>query len=160
MAEQHLATYLNDHLAGSEVGIELLEHLEQSCAGTPEAALAAELRAEITADRRELEALMGQLGVAVSRTRAVAGWLAEKGARLKLKVDDPAGGALRRLEVFEAVSLGVEGKRLLWRSLAAALPGAADYGRLEQRAEEQRRRLEAARLAAARSALGPAPGGA
>lgn len=156
MAEQHLATYLNDHLAGSETALELLEHLEQSHAGTPEAALAAELRADILEDRRELEALIARRGAAVSRTRKMAGWLAEKAAQLKLKVDDPAGGPLRRLEVFEAVSLGVEGKRLLWRSLAAALPGAADYGRLEQRAEEQRRRLEAARLAAAQAALAPA----
>jgi hypothetical protein len=42
MAEKYLATYLNDHLAGSQVGHELGEHLEGAHAGTPLA------RADIT----------------------------------------------------------------------------------------------------------------
>ena len=35
MAEKYLATYLNDHLAGSEVGLELLEHLERVTPAPP-----------------------------------------------------------------------------------------------------------------------------
>ena len=55
--------------------------------------------------------------------------------------------------------MGIEGKRLLWRALAAAAEGTpglrgTDYGRLEQRAEDQRQRVEAFRLEAAREALG------
>jgi hypothetical protein len=51
---------------------------------------------------------------------------------------------LRQLEIWEALSLGIEGKRLLWRSLAAraeATPDlqGTDYGLLQQRADEQRR---------------------
>jgi hypothetical protein len=162
MAEQHLATYLNDHLAGSEVALELLGHLERGHAGTPVGRFAAELRAEITADRRELEALMARLHVAVSRPRQAAAWLGEKVTELKLRLDDPAGGALRLLEVFDGLSIGIEGKRLLWRSLAAAAErtpalGGTDYGRLERRAEEQRRCVETVRVEAAKAALGSAP---
>src|SRR4051794_8504151 len=125
MAEKHLATYLNDHLAGSEVALELLEHPERAHAETPVARLAAELRADITADRRELEALMARLGVVTSRPRKAAAWLAEKVTELKLRLDDPRGGALRQLEVFDAVSIGIEGKRLLWRALGPAAGGGA-----------------------------------
>src|SRR5262245_26657022 len=104
MATKHLATYLNDHLAGSEAALELLEHLEQAHAGTPTAGFAARLRADIVADRGELEALMGRAQAAPSRPRKAAAWLAEKVTELKLRLDDPAGGALRLLEVLEAVS--------------------------------------------------------
>jgi hypothetical protein len=158
MVEQHVATYLNDHLAGSEGALHLLEHLERAHAGTPMEQFAAGLRADIAADRRELEALMARLRVAVSRPRKAAAWLAEKLAELKLRLDDPTGSSLRLLEVFEALSIGIEGKRLLWRSLGAAAQGApelggTDYQCLVQRAEEQRSRVEAVRLDAARKAL-------
>jgi hypothetical protein len=112
----------------------------------------------VAADRQELEALMGQLHIPVSRIRQVTAWLAEKLAALKLRLDDPAGRALRRLEALEAVVLGIEGKRALWRALDAAtaegpwLRG-VDYARLSQRAEEQRQRVEAVRLTAATTAL-------
>src|SRR5437588_9890899 len=120
MAEQHLATYLNDHLAGSVVALEMLDHLEKTHASTPLAARFASLRAEIQADRAELESLMGRLQVSASVPRRAMAWLTEKFARLKLRVDDPEGGPLRLLEAVEAVSLGIEGKRLLWLALAAA----------------------------------------
>src|SRR5438105_546827 len=99
MAGQHVATYLNDHLAGSVVALELLEHLERAQAGSPVARFAAELRADIAADRGELEVLMARLQVSVSRPRKVAAWFGEKMTELKLRLDDPSAGALRRLEI-------------------------------------------------------------
>jgi hypothetical protein len=162
MAEQYLTSYLNDHLAGSEAALELLEDLEKVRDGTPVARFAAELRADIVADRQQLEALMARQKVAVSRPRKAAAWLAGKMAELKMRVDDSAGGPLHLLEVFEALSIGIEGKRLLWRSMAAAAElapdlGGLDYAGLEQRAEEQRRRVETVRLEAAKTAFGPSP---
>lgn len=159
MADEHLATYLNDHLAGAVAALELLEHLQAAQAGTPAERAIAELRADVEADRGELEALMARLHVAASRPRKVTAWLAERIAELKLRLDDPAGGPLRRLEALEALSLGIEGKRLLWRALAVAAEGepalrGVDYERLAQRAEEQRRRVETMRLDAAGAALG------
>jgi len=158
MANEHIATYLNDHLAGSVVALELLEHLEAEHAGTPIEGFVAELRADVEADRQELESLMDRLQVARSSTRRMTAWIAEKITEIKLRVDDPAGGALRLLEALEAVALGIDGKKALWLSLAAAAvesPGLRllDYDRLEKRAEEQRLRVEEVRLIAAKKAL-------
>lgn len=158
MGNEHLATYLNDHLAGSVVAIELMEHLEASFAGTSVATFVADLRADVEADRLELEALMAHLQVAESRTRKASAWFVEKFTELKLRLDDPSGGQLRLFESYEALSLGIEGKRSLWLALAAAAADTpalqiADYGRLTQRAVEQRSRVEAVRLETARAAL-------
>ncbi len=160
MDNPHLSTYLNDHLAGSEAALELLDHLEAEHSGTQIAMLAAGLRDDITADRRELEALMARLGIAQSTTRKATGWLSEKVTQLKLKLDDPKGGGLRLLETFEALSLGIEGKRLLWRSLKTAavynpeLQG-TNYQALEQRADEQRLGVEPFRMGAAKGTFAP-----
>ena len=158
MAREHIATYLNDHLAGATGAIELLEHLEKEHAGTEVGRLAAGLRADVEADRQALKSLMERLEVAQSRTRKAAAWLGEKAAELKLRLDDPAGGSLRLFESLEALSLGIEGKKSLWRALATAAEEApdlqvADYEELIRRAEEQRNRVETARLEAARRAL-------
>ena len=160
MADKDIATYLNDHLAGSIAALELLEHLEAAHAGSDVGQLAAGLRVDVATDRQELEKLMSRLHVAESRTRKVMAWLTEKGTEIKLRLEDPSGGELRLLEALEALSLGIEGKRSLWRALAAAAQDApalqgTDYEHLAQRAEEQRRRVEAARLEAARQALIP-----
>ena len=159
MASEYLATYLNDHLAGSVVALELLEDLEATQAGTGMARIIAQLRADIVADRQELEALIDRLNFARSSPRRAAAWLAEKIAELKLRLDDPGGGALRQLETLEAVQIGIEGKRALWRALGATAEHAPelqelDYARLEQRAIEQHSRVEALRLDAARAAFG------
>ena len=159
MANQNLATYLNDHLAGSVAALELLEYLEKTQTGKAMGRFVPELRADIAADRRELEALMARLHIAASPSRAAAARLAERMTEIKLRLDDPAGGALRLLEILEALSAGIEGKRLLWRALAAVAEDApalrlTDYGRLEQRAQEQRQRVEMARLETAKTALG------
>src|SRR5688500_12929805 len=106
MAREYLATYLNDHLAGATAALELLEHVQSWYAGTQIESFAAELHADILADRGELESLMERLGVGRSVARRVAGWLAEKGAQLKLKLDDPAAKGLRLLEAMDALSIG------------------------------------------------------
>lgn len=162
MAYEHVAIYLNDHLAGSVVAIELLEHLETEHAGTDLERFAAALRADIVADRTELESLLKQLDISESPPRKAMAWLAEKMTQLKLRLDDPGGGTLRLFEALEAVQLGIDGKRALWRALAAAAedtPGlrSLDYERLTQRAEEQHRRVETVRLKAAKEALAPSP---
>lgn len=147
-----LATYLNDHLAGSTAALELLEHLERT---HPDLApFLAALRRDIADDRRELEALMARVGAAPGAARRAAAWVAEKVARLKLSVDDPSGGGLRLLESLEAVAIGIHGKGALWRALRV-VPAARgpDYDRLVARADEQRERVEAARLDAARAAF-------
>lgn len=160
MADEHIATYLNDHLAGSVAALELLEHLEADHSGAPLERFFVELRADITADRQELESLMDKLKVSESRTRKASAWFAGKVAELKLRLDDPSGGDLRLFESLEALSLGIEGKRSLWLALASAAEASPalkllDYGHMMRRAEEQRSRVEKLRLETARKALIP-----
>jgi hypothetical protein len=116
------------------------------------------LKSDIEEDRATLESLMARLGVDPSRTRKAAGWFAEKLTNLKLAIDDRADGAFRAFEMLELVSLGIEGKMHLWRSLSAVAPddpvlSGVDYPRLMERAGEQRAALAPFHASAARAAL-------
>jgi hypothetical protein len=158
MSQSHVATYLNDHLAGSVVALELLEHLAKAHDGTPVGWFVVELKADIEQDRDELQALIDKVGAKASLPRRVAAWVSEKATEWKLRLDDAAGGELRLLEAMELVAVGIEGKRALWRALSAASSAnpslrGPDYSRLEARADEQRRRVEKVRLEAATEAL-------
>ena len=158
MANEHLSTYLNDHLAGSVAAIELLEHLEASEFDGQLTRFFSDLRGDIAADRAELENLMKSLNIDESRTRKASAWLTGKFTELKLRVDDPAGGALRLFESLEVLSLGIEGKRSLWKALIAVSEQSPslkvmNYDRLIKRAEEQRERVERHRLITAQQAL-------
>jgi hypothetical protein len=158
MAADNLAVYLNDHLAGSVAIIDLLAHVGAAHGGTDIGRFAVELRGDIVADQGELQSLMARLQIGQSVPRKAAGWIAERVTQLKLWLDDPGGGPLRLLEALDAVAVGIEGKRALWRGLAAAAAAAPrlrelDYERLAVRAEDQQRRVEAVRLDAARAAF-------
>jgi len=158
MVNESLATYLNDHLAGSVVALELLEHLAAEQTEAPRGRILETLRADIMADRETLEALMAQLAITPSRPRQATAWLVEKFSELKLRLDDLAGNALHQIEGLEAVALGIDGKIALWHALAAVredVPelGHLDYPRLLQRAGEQREVIEKLRLDAAREAF-------
>ena len=161
MANEALAAYLNDHLAGSVAALELLGSLEGEREGTADAAVLARLRADIEEDREVLGPLMERLGIAASKPRQATAWVAEKLVDLKLRLDDPGHGALRRLEALETVSLGIEGKRLLTLALSAAAAMAPELSGSEaalawlgRRAEEQRAMVETLRIEAAREAFG------
>jgi len=158
MANEHLATYLNDHLAGSVVAVELMDNLETAYAETPIANFVNGIRMEVEADQRELQELMSRLEISESRTRQVSAWLTEKLTELKLRLDDSAHGNLRLFESLEALSLGIEGKKSLWLALAAAAEISPqlrllDYERLQARAEQQRGRVELKRIEIAKVAL-------
>jgi hypothetical protein len=158
MQSAHLATYLNDHLAGAMGAIELLEHLQSWYAGTDIEREAADLLADIAADVQVLKEVMDRLKVTRSVPRRIVGWFAEKAANLKLKLDDPAAKGLRLLESAEALSLGVEGKRLLWTSLSIVLANeeavrGIDFEDLQRRAVRQREQIESLRLVAAQACL-------
>lgn len=156
MSQEHLATYLNDHLAGSVTAIEILDHLAEEAKDIRP--FLAQLKKDIEADRQELVDLMAMLDIPQSRIRKVSGWLAEQFVEAKLEVDDQSGGLLRRLERLEALALGIDGKLVLWQTLEVASSEDTrlqrlDYSRLAQRAREQRANVETLRIEAARSAL-------
>jgi hypothetical protein len=155
---EHLVTYLNDHLAGATGAIDLMEHTEAAHPAAPIGPLLGRIRAEVIADRQQLEAVIARVGANQSGVRKAAAWFGERLSQLKLAVDDPANGALRLFESLEALSLGIEGKKTLWRTLSAsaatvpALQG-FDYDTLIRRADEQRAALEPARMSAAKAAF-------
>jgi hypothetical protein len=141
------------------MALELLEQLIDQRAGTPEAPELTRLHGEIAADRQTLEALMAELGITTNVPQQASAWLTEKLSELKLRLDDPSGQTLWRLESLEALTLGLAGKKALWQSLVVAAEsapdlGGRDYAHLIKCAEEQFEIAERLRLEAARDALG------
>jgi hypothetical protein len=152
--------YLNDHLAASRSALQLIASLNESLDDAELRESLEGLRTEIAADRHVLEDLIRRLGGAPSVVREVGGWIAEQLAQLKLVVDDPANGALRRFEALEILALGIQGKRALWHALETVAPGipelaGVNFPDLIQRAIDQHSDVEAWRLQAARAALRP-----
>ena len=150
-----LASYLNEHLGGAATALELLDHLVETHAGTPDEALFVHLRREINEDRDALAGILEKLGAPESKMHQGAGWLAEKFTRLKMRIAGADTGGLGQFEGIEMLALGIEGKRSVWRTLAAiadAVPPlqGVDLAELEKRADEQHALVEARRLAAAR----------
>jgi hypothetical protein len=158
MINRSLDIYLNDHLAGSVVAIQLLEYLATVCAGTHFEKDINTLLNDILADRHDLEELMKLLGSGESTVRKASAWMSEKFAQVKLLFDDPKGGSFRLFEGMEAVSLGILGKRSLWQTLSTLAEispelRVREYARLIQRAEQQHARAEVIRMDAAKNAL-------
>ena len=158
MSQSSLSTYLNDHLAGSVVALELLDHLMKLQAGTTGERQLAEIRAEVAEDQRSLQNMLRQVGGKESLARKTAGWLTGKVGRAKLRLDDRDSGRLEVLEALETLGLGIQGKAALWRALAVVGGGlpqlrAVDFSALEQRANRQFQRVDELRLQAAAAAL-------
>ena len=157
MSRDTLKTYLNDHLAGSVMAIELAERTMRENEGGPVAARLSPLVEQIREDQTVLKGVIERLGTGESSLKKAGAWLAEKAGRVKLGgTDEP--GELSRLEVLEILTTGVHGKRALWRALRVVaaryeeLRG-LDLDLLERRAVEQHDELEAMRLEAAKAAL-------
>jgi hypothetical protein len=143
-----LTTYLDDHLAGARAALALIDRLEPD----PRDGLdLVSLHRDVEDDREVLVALLESLGEGPNRLKQAAGWIGEMLSRPKLADDE----ALGRLEALELLSLGILGKRELWRALAAIreedprLAGIS-FDRLDARAVDQYERVERARLAWAR----------
>lgn len=146
-----LSTYLNDHLAGSTVGVELSRRAAKNNEGTELGTFLEGLAAEIGEDRETLRAVMDRLDVKKDRVKVAAGWTGEKAGRLKPNNRLFSYSPLSRLIELEGLVLGVEGKRSLWQVLAElAEPRLAefDFEQLIERARSQRDQLQQRRLAA------------
>ncbi len=159
-ANHLLAVYLNDHLAGATLGVELARRLRAS--NEDDAALSdplAEICVEIEADRETLERLMEQLDVRRDFVKPAAAWAAEKLGRLKLNGQLTGYSPLSRLVELELLSIGIAGKMQLWQALERAFGrgvGGFDFGKLTERAGNQRDSVEELhRLAADRALSSP-----
>jgi hypothetical protein len=155
MASKRLSIYVNDHFAAAIAAGELARRSANSNRDTPLGDELDRLANEIEEDRSALETLMHHLGVTIDHKKAVAAWTAEKLGRLKLNGGWVSYSALSRLEELEFLTLGVEGKLLLWEALAEhpELAARLDLAELARRARAQRRRLKEHRIVAVRAAL-------
>jgi hypothetical protein len=156
MNRDQLGTYLNDHLAGSEAGLQLIARLAEDYPDTDFAQAMKTLHAEIEQDQQALQRLLDRIADGGSAVKQVAGWVAEKLTRLKLGLTTAEPLAL--FEALEALSLGILGKRALWRGLAVIAADRFDVGdvnlaELERRALDQWERVETWRLQAAERAF-------
>jgi len=155
-----LDVYLNDHLAGSAAAVELVERIRDNNVGTAVASHMEGLGRDIEADQGTLGAVMEALGVARSTPKQVAGKVLESLSRLRLNEHVTGNADVTRLMELETLSLGIEGKLALWRSLGqvvASRSALADFDlpALADRAVRQRAGLEPFRLQAAAEAFGP-----
>lgn len=157
---KNLPVYLNDHLAGSVGALEMLADMIESREGKRLEQFLTKLREDIDSDQNELKELMKRLDVDESAMRKAGAWMAEKLSRPKLGIGDSGNPNLALVQSFEALALGITGKRSLWRTLGA-LDGNAqslrgiDFARLEARAVDQIERVESKGLEMAREIFGP-----
>ena len=153
---KELKSYLNDHLAGSVGALELLAHWAHLHEGKPLGTFFSDIEADVRADQNRLRDLMDSLGIEESNVRKAGAWAAEKVGRAQLMIAGVEPGSLGLVLTLEGLIMGVTGKKLLWRALAAAnLPNKSrwDFEEFQRRAEQQIERLEAERLRAAREAF-------
>lgn len=154
---KELATYLNDHLAGSVAAVDLLDHLIKTHEGTPLGKFFEELRGEVVSDQEALKKVL-QRFARESAVRKAVSWIAAKIAQAKMRAGGENRGEMGLVQALEALVLAITGKQLLWRALNATLGHSpllrgADLGKLEERAIDQLERVETCRLEAARDAF-------
>jgi hypothetical protein len=107
------ATYLRDHLAGADTAIQMVQALSDAYRGGPEGALFESLCERFRDDRGVVEAILADLGYTSRSAKRLAG--RATGSALRVV----AGGAPGDVSVFrtlEALAVGVQGKRCLWRA--------------------------------------------
>ena len=153
-----LRIYLNDHLAGATLGLELGRRALRENRDNPFGEFLDGLVREIAEDRASLERLMDTLGIRRSRVKPALALAAERAGRLKLNGRVRSYSPLSRLLELEGLTIGVQGKLAMWRNLKESVelpPDAPDLARLIARAERQLEALERQRVEATKLALRP-----
>jgi hypothetical protein len=156
-ADRFLAIYLNDHLAGATLGVELARRLRSSNQGDAEfGAPLARLCTEIEADRETLVRLMEHLEVKRDPVKPALAKVAEKLGRLKPNGRLRSYSPLSRVLELEFLSGMVGGKLQLWNALEQSFGESLDgfdFHDLAARADSQGQRLEDLHLAATQRTL-------
>jgi hypothetical protein len=148
---KELDSYLNDHFAGSVSALEVIDHWARAHKGEALGGFFGQIEAEIKADQDRLRDVMRSLGVGESKVRKAGAWAAEKVGRARLMIAGDEPGGLGLVLTLEGLIMGVTGKKLMWRALAAAnLPqlNGYDFEELQRRAEQQIERIDAERMRA------------
>jgi hypothetical protein len=146
---QALIAYLRDHLSGSDMAIRVVHRLGSTHQGTEDGTLFRGLSKELEEDRSVLRSLLTQLGASGRSMKRVAGYAS--GAVLSVTAGGEPGD-LSLLRTLEALSIGVQGKRCLWRTLQNLRPVPSivhgmNFVELEARAVRQWEAIEERRRA-------------
>jgi hypothetical protein len=159
-ADAALSAYLNDHLAGSAAGVQLAKRCAEVHGASDLGWHLRDLVGEIEEDRRVLERVMNRVGARPNPVKRAGALGAELLTRLKdLTPGLGPSSSVARLEEIELLSLGIEGKRLLWELLNELSRSddrvrAFDFAALGQAAETQRAGLQPFRIALGFAACG------
>jgi hypothetical protein len=151
-----LGTYVNDHLGGAQIAIQLLQAMRDQHDDPKYREFARVLLPEIEADDRTLRSIAERIGSSPSAMKEAGGWLLEKFARMKL--GHTGSTDFDMFESLELLVLGIHGKLCLWKALEAAsirdsrLYG-YEFGNLASRAREQYDKVEKERLDLAQAVL-------
>jgi hypothetical protein len=144
-----LEEYLNDHWTGSVGAADLVRHGAERYAGSELGTFLAGLAREIAEDRGALDRAMDAVDARPHRLKHASAWAGARAMRLKLRRGP------QPLMLLEMLALGISGKLMGWRALAAAgNPVGASLEDLIERAERQFAAVEEHRVAAARQSLG------
>jgi hypothetical protein len=152
-----LSIYLNDHLAGATLAMQVIRRGVGADRDHPNAPVLRELLRDVEEDRAALVRFMEAVRVPRSPAKVRAAWIAERVGRLKLNGRVVGRSPLSRLEELEFLMLGVQGKRRLWQTLARLDPPeelSGDVERLIARADSQLERLEERWASTIQEALG------
>lgn len=158
MNRKLLGIYLNDHLAGSTVGVELARRTSGSNRNTVYGDVLERITKEIEEDRAALQSIMERLEIRRDHPKVGVAWVAEKFGRLKPNGRLIGYSPLSRLIELESLALGITGKLSLWEALMEVVDqdarlDADDLRRLSERAERQRKEVWELRQRAAREAF-------
>ena len=146
-ASAEMSNYLNDHLAGETLGLELATRASSEHMGTPLGAFSLLLSWELEEDRESLVRLMAELGVRRKHVAVALAGIAEKLGRLRLT----RSSAASTLAELESLDLRINGKLDMWNALRSSVGDRVDgieFDELIHRTERQAEALERHRLSA------------
>jgi hypothetical protein len=149
-----LATYVNDHLGGAQIAVQVLEAMQGQHEEQRFRDLAKALLPEIQADDETLRSISAAIESSPSVVKQAGGWLLEKATRLKLGHTGSLDFSL--FESLEMLELGILGKLCLWKALQVAASKderlrAYDFKELIRRANQQGDQVELERLTLAKT---------
>ena len=143
--------YLADHLTGSDAAFAVVKRLRASHHASAEGRLFERLYHEFSEERVVVRTLLQSLGGSPFKLKRLIGQAA--GSALQVAAGGEPGD-LALFRTLESLSVGVQGKRCLWR-VAQGLepwlqaPGDKSFHALEMQAVDQWNRIEQRRLALA-----------
>jgi hypothetical protein len=153
-----LGIYLNDQLAMGVLWRDMARRAQRNNRGTELGDALAEVAQGITEDVETFREIMRRVGVWMNPVKPMLAAGAERLGRLKFNGRLTSYSPLSRFVELEFLTMGIDGKKQLWRTLrdlagfAARLPE-VDFDALIDRAERQRAILDPFRIQAGTEAL-------